>query len=347
MKEAATSSEEIIGCETRAQMDNKDDMDNGHTQFHPKAHNEPGQASAPCSPFKAAKVELGAVGSEGLPSHRSLAVSSSSDYLNPEWATSLSTPPTKQRHLSASSCADCDTCGGSVDSSEECRGQGHSTLGKAAVDSWLDDCFGGESTVGISQSRRARILSDVDGPSLAGNFHAKVKCMKSNEVLKEAGEEMAKNSHTSANHPHWHRFEQDGDWELGEFRPRVSSWPIRPRGRMPQPHQPSPLTGSPKLSQMKDSQETDSVHHFVRSYSITKKGLIKEKRSIRSSKTSLDSTHSETSERSTPVGQTPYNILLLGASGVGKKALIREFMDPDASESPFESLGKVTIYLHY
>jgi hypothetical protein len=102
--------------------------------------------------------------------------------------------------------------------------------------------------------------------------------------------------------------------------------------------QPSPLTGSPRLRQLKGSLE-DNSHHFVRSFSITKRGLLKTK-VVGDSRSSLDSSKSEGHHEAVAEQTHKLSVLLLGASGVGKKALIREFMDPDAADSPFESLGK-------
>lgn len=99
-----------------------------------------------------------------------------------------------------------------------------------------------------------------------------------------------------------------------------------------------PLTRPPKLADLKAAKDV----HKVRSYSLTKKGLVNEGEHYVSrspSELSLSSTSSLDTSMSI-MAVEPYKVLLLGASGVGKRALIHEFMDPDTMIHYFQSSGK-------
>jgi hypothetical protein len=95
----------------------------------------------------------------------------------------------------------------------------------------------------------------------------------------------------------------------------------------------------PKLAEFKAAAKDI---HKVRSYSLTKKGLVnKGEHYVSRSPSELSLCSS--SSRDTNVSimpEEPSKILLLGASGVGKRALIHEFMDSETMNNYFQSSGE-------
>ena len=119
------------------------------------------------------------------------------------------------------------------------------------------------------------------------------------------------------------------DWELGETRPRAQTMPERGNINRMRP---------PRLAQLRRRHE-ELLYHRVRAFNLTSKGqLVKAgERYVSSTGTSkVNSTESLSTDTEL------IRVLLLGASGVGKRALIREFIDPNTSNHPFNSLGRST-----
>ena len=125
----------------------------------------------------------------------------------------------------------------------------------------------------------------------------------------------------------------------------------RPRGRHHEPPPPPPQVKchvtakpprfafrAPKLADLKISKDI----HRVRSYSLTKKGLVNQGEHYISRSPSemsmCSSTSADTNVSIMPL--EPIKVLLLGASGVGKRALIQEFLDPDSMSMYFQSYGE-------
>lgn len=137
-------------------------------------------------------------------------------------------PHLRQRHRSGSST---DTFG-DADSAEDNSVCGDVT-GYMEVDTWLDDCFSGDaSEAGITRSRRARILSDVE--CLPSNIpkqprnkpvDAEIKDRET-KVVSNACQEEDINSHIGSCFTD--QSKDESQWLIGEFRPRVSSWPLQP-----------------------------------------------------------------------------------------------------------------------
>lgn len=97
----------------------------------------------------------------------------------------------------------------------------------------------------------------------------------------------------------------------------------------------------PKLADLKTVKDI----HKVRSYSLTKKGLVNRGEHYVSRSPSELSVCSSSS-RDTNVSIMPVEpskVLLVGASGVGKRALIHEFMDPDTMINYFQSTGELLL----
>ena len=156
-------------------------------------------------------------------------------------------------------------------------------------------------------------------------------------------------------------FQQDGDWILGQPRPRVSSVPSRTALRKTK----SAATGagtvptSPTLTQLAARRQAfgsgENVHK-VRAFAITTKGLVKGgdlllTRSNPNLETSSSPTYkgcrmpARPNSLSSVQGSTgsalslesnpePHKVFMLGAGGVGKTTLIHKFI---ASGMSFES----------
>ena len=113
-------------------------------------------------------------------------------------------------------------------------------------------------------------------------------------------------------------------------RPRVCSMPSTTR--------PSRLVGSSEHIG-KHGGSAGSGMHRVRSFRITRKGLVKEDPG-----TPQTEAKKKSKKKKTKVPEKIlYKVMVLGASGVGKRALIQEFMVPDSHPFASISFGKWTV----
>ncbi len=127
----------------------------------------------------------------------------------------------------------------------------------------------------------------------------------------------------------------DKDWKPGVMRPRVSSMPIWGTHRW--------STRSPPLAALKIREDV----HKVRSFAITPHGLINQGDLMIAgeSSTSVESEANATMVSSVPDMNNPghstsHMIFVFGEPGVGKRALIHTFTEPDDCTTMASSLGK-------
>lgn len=171
----------------------------------------------------------------------------------------------------------------------------------------------------------------------------------------------------------WQRLDSD-DWELYEMRPRVSSMPLHGKAQTA-PSTPNHSKKSPGPSSSYYCGSTSAAsaagsstglsscvdpHKLIRSYTITRKGLVKkEEQRVVSRSSSVASSFASSTTISAgdsasclcedPQGPrfTGFQVYLLGQEGVGKRSLIQEFLDPDYVESTNISFGKLNSSLSF
>ena len=126
----------------------------------------------------------------------------------------------------------------------------------------------------------------------------------------------------------------DDEWDVGPRRPRLNSLPSQSQDDHHSPvnnHHSKPER-PPHIKLLKPSVDLKQDMKQVRSYVITSKGLLKEDRTPSPSKEKLGSSRELIMVQPVTPDDFPgrcHRVLLLGRSGVGKRALIREFMMPD------------------
>ena len=131
-----------------------------------------------------------------------------------------------------------------------------------------------------------------------------------------------------------------------------SSYSARPKAESTPATPTSSTRHHPMLSELRKSayaHPTGTAQHKVRSFAIKKGRLVtKGNRYIcRSpSSNSMISTASSSDSNISMAPAQPCKVLLLGASGVGKRALIHEFSSPDSTEL-FHSMGEANFPLSY
>ncbi len=137
-----------------------------------------------------------------------------------------------------------------------------------------------------------------------------------------------------------HMAVDDGDWEMGRMRPRISSMPSRPAYRM--------VGKPPVLTFLKAAQDL----HKVRSFAITPRGVINQGDKFVSSSTSIASSegsdipnHRPNSRAGTPIITSHNIVMVLGETGVGKRALIHTFLEPENSPTINTSIGELYVLL--
>jgi hypothetical protein len=122
--------------------------------------------------------------------------------------------------------------------------------------------------------------------------------------------------------------------KAAKARPRLNSLPSQSEEHEhPSPNHNNKPERPPHIRLLKPSVDLKQDMKQVRSYVITSKGLLKEDRTPSPSKEKLGSSRELIMVQPVTPDDFPggrcHRVLLLGRSGVGKRALIREFMMPD------------------